>query len=299
MHVTSLADGIEETAVQDLVAPPGIDTPLVSAVLDVVGFVHKNVDVSPDNILTDPFWTSTTALDYAGLAPKNILRIGDSKLATSSDAGATWTLNTAAPAASGGSIAFAADASLIVWTSSAGSFLVSNGTSTAIASLPSGIAVTSDKVDPKFFYAGDETGVLVSSDGGKTFSPAARITSYGVGLLAVHPAKAGDVWYSTNTGIYHSTDFAKTFTASPGVQSGTHIAVGKGAGNETNVFAFATVNNVVALRRSVDDGATWETISDAQHGFGSANSSPLAASWETEGLVFVGTNGRGIFYGLP
>ena len=141
--------------------------------------------------------------------------------------------------------------------------------------------------------------MYVSSDGGQTFVSSANITSYGVGLLAVHPAKAGDVWYSTNTGIYHSTDFGKTFTASPGVQSGTHIAVGKGAGNGTSVFAFATVENTVALRKSLDDGSTWEVISDAEHGFGSANPNPLAASWETEGLVFVGTNGRGIFYGLP
>ncbi|KAG4433317.1 hypothetical protein IFR05_011190 [Cadophora sp. M221] len=299
VHVTSLADGVEETAVQDLIAPPGINTPLISAVLDVAGFVHKDLDVSPDDGFENPFWASTTALDFAGLAPKNILRIGDSKLATSSDAGATWTLSTAVPAASGGSIAYAADASSIVWTSSAGSLLVSNGSSTTIASLPTNIAVVSDKADPKFFYAGDETGVYVSSDGGKTFTRSANITSYGEGLLAVHPAKAGDVWYSTNTGIYHSTNFGKTFTASPGVQSGTHIAVGKGAENGTNVFAFATVDSTVALMRSSDEGATWEVISDAEHGFGSANPNPLAASWETEGMVFIGTNGRGIFYGLP
>ena len=40
-------------------------------------------------------------------------------------------------------------------------------------------------------------------------------------------------------------------------------------------------------------------ISDASHGFGSANSNPVAASQNQEGLVFVGTNGRGIFYGTP
>ncbi|KAH7413022.1 hypothetical protein BKA64DRAFT_740760 [Cadophora sp. MPI-SDFR-AT-0126] len=299
VHVTSLADGIEETAVLDLITPPGINIPLISGVGDVAGFVHKDLTVSPDDVFEDPFWTSTTALDYAGLVPQNILRIGDSKLATSADAGATWTLNTGVPAASGGSIAFSADASSIVWTSSAGSLLLANGSSTTVASLPTGIAVASDKVDPNFFYAGDEKGVYVSSDGGKTFTSSANITSYGVGLLAVHPAKAGDVWYSTNTGIYHSTDFGKTFTTSPGVQSGTHIAVGKGAGNGTSVFAFATIDNTVALRKSADDGATWEAISDTEHGFGSANPNPLAASWETEGLVFVGTNGRGIFYGLP
>ncbi|KAI6708020.1 hypothetical protein JHW43_009455 [Diplocarpon mali] len=302
VHVSSLADGIEETAVQDLISPPGIETPLISAVFDVAGFVHRDLDVPPEDGFQAPFWSSTNALDYAGLAPKNILRLADasSKIATSSDGGATWTRNTAVPSAiSGGKIAFSADASTIVWTPVNGSLLISNSSSTPIASLPAEVAVVSDKVNPAFFYAGDASRVYVSSDSGRTFQATANISSSGVGRLAVHPAKAGDVWYSTSSGLYHSIDFGKTFISIPSVQSGQDIAVGKGVGYATNLYAFAMVDNVVALRLSTDEGLTWETISDAEYGFGSAGANHLAASWETEGLVYVGTNGRGVFYGLP
>ncbi|EKD21175.1 uncharacterized protein L3040_000786 [Drepanopeziza brunnea f. sp. 'multigermtubi'] len=300
VHVSSLADGVEETAVKGLMCPPGLDAPLISAVLDVAGFVHKDLDVSPNDVFEDPFWSSTTGIDFAGQATSNILRIGNSKLATSSDGGTTWKLNTAVPAtASEGSIAFSADASVIVWTSSAGSLLVANDSSTEIATLPKGISVVSDKVDPKYFYAGDTKRIYVSSDGGKSFVVTAEIASSGNGKMAVHPAKAGDVWYSSSSGVYHSTDFGQTFTACPSVTGGEAIAIGKGPANSTNVYVFATIESEMALRLSNDEGATWTAISNAEYGFGAASANVLAASWDTEGQVFVGTNGRGIFYGMP
>lgn len=300
VHISSLADGVEEESVQALISPPGIGVPLISAVGDDGGFVQYDLDVSPKITFENPSWSTTTALDYAGLKPQNIVRIGESQLATSSNAGKNWTLNTVVPStASGGSIAFAADASAIVWTSSAGSLLVTANASSTIASLPSGLAVIADKVNPKFFYAGDTSGIYVSSDGGFTFNATARITSYAGVALAAHPAKAGDIWFSTDQGAYHSTDFGETFTQSPDVQWGNAIAIGKGKGDATNVYSFNTIGNVAALRVTADEGATWSVISDAKNGFGSASANPLAASWEVEGRVYVGTNGRGVFYGNP
>jgi len=299
IHISSLADGIEEEAVQGLISPPGIGIPLISAVSDDAGFVHYDLDKAPTNSFVNPFWSTTTGIDFAGLKPKNIVRIGGGQLATSSNAGVNWTLNTAVPSdTSGGSIAFAADASAIVWTSSAGSLLVTTNTSSAISSLPSGLTVVADKANAKYFYAGDTSGIYVSSDGGKTFNASARITSYSGVKLAVHPAKAGDIWFSNDQGVYHSTDFGKSFTQSPNVQLGHAIAVGKGKGtNGTNVYCFNKIGDVAALRLSADGGATWSVISDADHGFGSAGANTLAASWDIAGRVFVGTNGRGIFYG--
>jgi xyloglucan-specific exo-beta-1,4-glucanase len=300
VHITSLADGIEEEAVQGLISPPGIGVPLISAVSDDAGFVHYDLDKAPTDSFNNPFWSTTTGIDYAGLKPKNIVRIGGGQLATSSNAGVNWTLNAAVPSgASGGSIAYAADASAMVWTSSAGSLLVTSNTTSAITSLPSGLAVVADKVNPKYFYSGDSSGVYVSRDGGKSFNFSAPVTSYAGVKLAVHPAKAGDIWLSTDQGVYHSTDFGVTFTQSPGVELGYAIAVGKGAGKGTNVYCFNSIGGVVALRVSNDEGATWTVISDEGHGFGSASANPLAASWEVQGRVFVGTNGRGVFYGSP
>lgn len=301
VHITSLADGIEEEAVQALISPPGVDVPLISAVSDVGGFVQYDLDKSPADSFEAPFWSTTTALDYAGFAPKNIARIGNSQLAISSNAGVNWTLNTAVPStASGGSIAFAADASAIVWTSSAGSLLITSNTSTEIPSLPSGIVVVADKVNPEFFYAADTSGLYISSDTGRTFNFTTPLPSSGSIRLAVHPAQAGDIWLSTNQGVYHSTNFGVSFMQSPNVESGYAIAVGKGKGEKgTNVYSFNTIGGVAALRMSENEGASWRTISDEGNGFGSNGANRLAASWEVEGRVYVGTNGRGVFYGSP
>lgn len=111
-------------------------------------------------------------------------------------------------------------------------------------------------MDRKYFYAGDGKGVSVSSGSGKAFTLASNVTSYGVGKLAVHPVKAGDVWYSTSTGTYLSTDFGEDSIGSSSVQSDQDIAVGKGTGNTTNVYAFNTIDNVVALRLIADEGKT-------------------------------------------
>jgi len=297
VHISSLADGVEEEAVQALISPPGIKVPLISAVGDDGGFVHYNLNKSPEINFQNPTWVTTNSLDYAGLSPKNILRVGNSQLATSTDAGVTWALNSVAT--SGGTIAYAADASVIVWASSTGSFLIGSNSSSTIDTLPSNAAVAADKVNPKYFYAGDSTGVYVSSDGGKSFNSTAKIISYAGVRIKVHPKVAGDVWFTTNTGIFHSTDFGRTFKQIPNVQSANDIAVGKGSGSYGNVYSFNTVGNIAALRLSKDVGKTWTVISDSKHGFANAGSGILAASWDTAGLVFVGTNGRGVFYGLP
>lgn len=300
VHVSALADGIEETAVQALITPPGTGIPLLSGVSDNCGYVHTNLDKAPNNSFVNPLWQTTNGLDYAGLKPKNIARIGGGQLATSSDIGASWTISTAVPdGASGGSIAYAADASVLLWTSSAGSLRVANSTSTVVATLSSGAAVVADKVNPKYFYAASTTSFLVSLDAGKTFAPTFNLTSTSTPKLAAHPAIAGVVWLSTSAGLYHSTDFGLTFTKSPNVTAGNAVAIGKGEGKGTNVYSFNTMGGEPALRVSNDDGKSWKVISDTSHGFGAQGANVLAASWEIQGRVYVGTNGRGVFYGSP
>jgi len=303
VHVRSLADGIEEEAVLSLIAPPG-GAPLLSAVGDDGGFRHVNLDISPNNSFQNPFYSTTSDLDYAGAKPLNIVRIGNSnsasivQMALSTDGGVSF--NPAAVSSTsiaGGQVAYGADGVNIVWISGS-VYRFSNGAQSTI-SLTFSAKVASDKVNGNYFYAADQNNVYVSSDGGATWPVSTSLANYGVNAVVVHPKVAGDVWVSTSNGLYHSTDFGKTFSKISAVTSSYAIALGKGTGSYPGVCGFVSTTRSTTLQVSADMGATWTVISDLGHGFGASGGDCVAASWDTNGLVFVGTNGRGIFYGLP
>lgn len=61
----------------------------------------------------------------------------------------------------------------------------------------------------------------LSTDGGLTFSKTVALgSSTVINEIAVHPSKAGDVWATTDKGLFHSTDFGKTFEQISGVAEG-------------------------------------------------------------------------------
>jgi xyloglucan-specific exo-beta-1,4-glucanase len=115
----------------------------------------------------------------------------------------------------------------------------------------------------------------------------------------VNPSTTGDVWVSTDAGLFHSTDSGSTFTAISGITQAWAIALGAPAktGGYPAVFAAANIGGAVGYFRSDDTGANWVKINDASHGFGSASSNVLTADPRIYGRVYIGTNGRGIFYG--
>jgi xyloglucan-specific exo-beta-1,4-glucanase len=198
----------------------------------------------------------------------------------------------------GGQIAYGADSVNIVWVSGSGTYRFSNGVQSTI-SLSSSVKVASDKANGNYFYAADQNNVYVSSDRGAIWPTLTSLANYGVSAVVVHSMVAGDVWISTSNGLYHSTNFGKTFTQISAVTSSYAIALGKGTGSYPNIYSFVSTTGSDTLQVSTDMGATWTVISDSGHSFGASGSDCLAASMDTAGLVFVGTNGRGIFYGLP
>lgn len=55
--------------------------------------------------------------------------------------------------------------------------------------------------------------IYVSSDIGVTFAKTASLgSSTVVNKIRVHPTVAGDVWASTDVGLFHSTNYGSTFT---------------------------------------------------------------------------------------
>ncbi|KAG7450325.1 Oligoxyloglucan reducing end-specific cellobiohydrolase [Guyanagaster necrorhizus] len=304
----SLADRIEETSVQGLISPPS-GPHLLSAVGDIEGFVHNNLNVAPSNYYTNPTWTTTADIDYAGNNPTNIVRIGTGlrsttgkQVAISTDSGATWSQDYgAADNVSGGKVAFSADGDTVLWRTSSNGVQVSQYTNnfTAVSSLPSTAVIASDKLNNSIFYGAASSSFYLSTDGGKTFSAKGSLgSSTSPVKIAVNPNVTGDVWVSTDSGLFHSSNLGSSFSAISGISQAWAIALGAPAstGGYPAVFAAANYGGI-GYFRSDDAGVSWVQINDASHGFGSTSANCLAADPRIYGRVYIGTNGRGIFYG--
>ena len=99
--------------------------------------------------------------------------------------------------------------------------------------------------------------------------------------------------------LYRSTDGGKTFGKITSVEACNYVAFGRGNSPDAPfiyIYGRPAGETVEAVYKSEDMGATWTRISDPQQqAFGSI--SVLEADMRTRDLVYVGTGGRGIFYG--
>ena len=306
--VESLAVGIEEMAVLGLITPPG-GPALLSAVGDDCGFYHTSLTTAPSQYFHTPTYSSTNGIDYAGNKPSNIVRSGssdtDPTLALSSNFGQTWYADYAATSSTPtGQVALSADAdTILLSTSSSSGVLRSQNSATlaSVSSLPSAAVIASDKSNNTFFYAASGSTFYLSTDTAATFTQTTTLgSSTTVNALRAHPSTAGDIWASTDTGLFHSTDFGKSFVQiGSGCTEGWSFGFGKPASDAAYpvLFGFFTVDGVTGLFKTEDEGVNWQLISDSSHGFGSASANIVNGDLATYGRVFVGTNGRGIFYG--
>ena len=316
--ITVMAQGIEETAVQDLISPPS-GANLLSALGDIGGFRHNDVNVVPTAQFATPRG-SNTSIDFAELSPSYIVRVGngdtancEKSLAISTDGGTTWSAASAQPSGltGGGSVAVAATGGgKIVWSpQGVGVFYTTGGGKTwaAAAGIPAGARVVSDRVNPTKFY-GFKSGVFyVSVDGGKNFAATAATglpVSGPVRFKAV-AGREGDIWlaggaeFDNAYGLWHSTDSGASFVKLANVEEADNIGFGKAATGQTYpaLYAAAQVGGVRGLYRSINAGQTWVRINDDQHQWGRAGETALTGDPRIYGRVYVGTNGRGIFYG--
>lgn len=199
----------------------------------------------------------------------------------------------------GGIVAYSADADTVVWSTSSNGVLRSQnqGTFAAVASLPLGAVLASDKRKDTFFYGGSGGSFYVSSDTGSTFSKGGTLASAtSIRDITAHPVVAGEVWVSTDVGLFRSTDFGATFTQAGSALTNTQqVALGLSSGTSWNVYVFGSGSAGNKLYASSDSGATWTDVQGSQ-GFGSIASCKLAGSANKANQVYVGTNGRGVFY---
>jgi hypothetical protein len=297
-------DGLEETVALDLASPPA-GASLLTAVGDIAGFRHDDLDVSPaGGVFDNPVFGNTNSLDFAELAPNVVVRAGTTssaglaKGAYSVDGGTTWTPFAGAPANSTGqgSIAISADGTRVVWSARGASpaFSVDHGTSwTACTGLTGNLQVAADRLNPMRFYASGRNGTFASSDGGVTFVKTGTLS----GRPRPVPGIEGDVWMVTSTGLYHSVDATATFAAMPLANGGTALGFGMAAPGQSypSLYLAGSVLVVWGVYRSDDAGTTWQRIDDSNHQFGYINC--LTGDPRRYGRVYLGTGGRGILYG--
>jgi hypothetical protein len=304
-------DGLEETVALDLASPPA-GSALLTAVGDIAGFRHDDLDVSPpDGMFGPPLFGNTTSLDFAEASPNIVARVGTasgsstSRGAYSTDGGATWKAFTNPAGSTGsGSVAVTADGQTFVWApkGAAPSYSRDNGaTWTACAGLATGVQVGADRVNPMKLYAGSRSRMYVSTDGGATFTQAAYATGTTAAGGRPRPVFGveGDVWVATGSGLYRSQDSGATYAAVPPLAMPAAVGFGMAVDGATYpaVYASGSVGGTWGVYRSTDGGLNWNRIDDPQHQFGYV--SYVAGDQRQAGRVYLGTGGRGILYGDP
>jgi len=310
-HWSVWGEGIEETAVIDLISPPQ-EAHLVSALGDIGGFVHNDLAVSPPGgFLPNPQLSTTTSLDFAENNPAIIVRIGEGERGKSGgyslDGGATWKPFTSQPRENsrGGCIAVSADGRTFIWAPQreAPVFSKDHGaTWTPCKGLFENARPISDRVDPARFYAMDfASGKLyLSTDGGASFASHDAVEpGQGDNRLRALPGREGDLWLVHNGGLYHSTDGGGTFARLDAGDRFIAIGFGKPPPDKDYpaLYTAGVINGVEGIFRSDDMGSSWVRISDQQHQYGAVN--PVIGDPRIFGRVYIGTNGRGVLYGDP
>jgi len=329
--VEVMAEGIEECAVLDLVAPTSGPVHLYSGMGDIGGFAHTNLNRAMPMIV-NPKIDGVNSVDYAANNPRYVLRMGGDEVWTpdggvkrtvlgiSSDYGRTWKpAETMLPGTQGGwsgLVAVSADGKVIVWTDRTVGTHWSNNEGrnwNASAGLPADVKVVSDRVNPNKFYAfgksaSGNAAVWASVDAGKTFTEANR-SVFGPGIsdeIWSHERKnfkavvgmEDHLWLSGGTaGLFHSMDGGRTWEKISNFENIPIIGLGKEApgADYQALYTNAKLNGKWGIFRSDDKGQTWIRINDDTKQFGSANTA-ITGCPRTYGRVYLATNGRGIQY---
>jgi len=338
IHWTVCADGIEELCVANLISPPA-GPHLISAVSDIGGFTHDDLDASPaQGANLHPLFANSMAMDFAYMNPGVVIRQGvlpyhgpkEGTMGYSLDGGHQWKPFTLGEAAAtggrrggGGNVILSADGSVFMSTGGAARISTDRGaTWKDVSGLPAGLSPVADRANPARFYAldGGARQMYISTDGGATFTSGYAVTGLpaaggggggggrgggGPRLVAVG-GREGDLWWVGQT-ICHSTDGGRTFQELPnhpptGARSSiTPLSFGKAAPGKDYPAIFVANQNGTAspgagIYRSDDEGVTWVRVNDAQHQWGNRVDC-VAGDPRIYGRVYVGTFGRGAFYG--
>ena len=187
---------------------------------------------------------------------------------------------------SGHKVALSANGDTVLWVTSSGVMVSTNQVPFTAVSLPSTVIIASDKQVNSVFYAASGSTFYVSTDGGITFSESGTLgASTAPFQIAVNPGVTGDVWVSSDRGIFHSARLQYLFTALSGVSEAWSISFGAPAttGGYPALFVAANVDQTVGYYRSDNAGSSWIQINDKGHGFASASANVISGDARIHG----------------
>jgi photosystem II stability/assembly factor-like uncharacterized protein len=329
-HWTVMSPGIEETVALAIYSPTK-GAQVISAVGDYSGFVHWDLDKpAAGGNPKPPFLGNTDDVSGGERNPNVIVRVGRPRagraIGYSLDGGKSWhePASVPVPDASRGTVAVSSDGRTWVWTPQGQVPHVTSdkgATWTACDGLPKDTRVVADRVNPKRFYgiALFDGKLFESGDGAAHFAwrplvlPGGLPKRGGSGndnrtsrgddrggqdRIYAAPGRERDLWLAAYDGLHHSVA-GKDFVRIAGVEQIHGFGFGKAAprAKVPALYLVGTVEGQRGFFRSTDGGATWLRINDDQHQWGLVLH--ITGDPKKFGRVYVGTHGRGTFYGDP
>lgn len=317
---TNYQQGHEELVTFALVSPPE-GALLISGVADVEGFYHdRGLDHFPSRGMglanqRDPL-QDTYSIAYCEKNPLQMVRVGGRRWnstytgATSQDGGKTWYAFAEFPNRMPVRVAMSAtNPNLFVVTLSKGQPIrTTNGGKTweAVAGLPNAPdgpwnwsqSLAADAVEGETFYYYHREKFYRSHNGGKDF----EVVNDSLPRENWHSVKTipGEVWVSLDRkGLYRSRDKGDSFEKIAKVEQAYLFAFGKAIARSKvpALYLYGKIEGMGAgIFQSLDLGKTWTRFGHPQLPIGN-EPNVMEASKQKPSLVFIGTNGRGIYYG--
>jgi photosystem II stability/assembly factor-like uncharacterized protein len=320
----TLERGHEEVVPMTLSTPPS-GAWLLSGVHDVNGFRHETIDAFPETTFSVVGFWNSFGIDYHEANPNYVLRVGtrgaahsdaaQSGVALSRDNGVNWK---AVPWPFGPAmkVAYSAtDPNLFV-------VLPLNGTPKRTAdggkTWEEGVGIlgkaiksywhwnhplAADRVRGRTFYLLVDGVLYRSDDGGLNWKSQAKLPIASRHYLEAEPNRADSVWLSLEkNGLFHSIDGGATFERVETVKTAFLFALGRPLrrSEKPALFLYGEVENgkAIGIFRSDDLGASWTEIGDPELPIGD-EPTIMRGDRQNAGRVYIGTNGRGIYVGIP